>query len=155
MGNVYKKIETDRMTKLLKTRYLYKKFVCVFIVFIMLILGIRVPETQTDSFFSLTESEQHSVFINDTSQPIDLVCYISSRYNGFCEEIWEKVRRNRKKNLYGEEDTICPQIILHTNLFVAFQKTDSKVGKPERLTDFFIILFIHNQDGLKWKTLLF
>lgn len=57
-----RKTDVDKM-KDLNIKNIYKKFICIFIVCIMAVLGIHEAETQVDSFFTLSEKNKQKEFI--------------------------------------------------------------------------------------------
>ena len=130
-----------------KTVYLHKKLICIFIVCTMLVSGIHVTEAQGDSFFAFLKDKNQRVSIENVFREIEPVRYILKHYNDFYEEHYEKI--NQKKANHRGMYMICPKAILNVNLFSKSQKMDVRLWQPGRLTDAFIILFIHHQDGLK------
>lgn len=139
----------------LKTTHLYHKFICIFLVCLMLVLGIQVAGTQKDSFFAFSKDEKQTVVIEEVKEKIKSICCNLKQYSDSYEEIQDKTNQLKNKKNYGEQYLIRPAAILRTNLFPAFQKADIRLWKPGRLTDAFTILYIHRQDGLKKRNPLF
>ncbi len=115
----------------------------------MLILGIQDVGIQGDSFFTFSKDEEQTTAIGKVQREIRPIGYISDQFNDSCEEIQDKIKQQRNKRNYREQGIICLDSILRTNLFFAFQKADTRIWQPSRLTDAFTILYIHQQDGLK------
>ena len=121
----------------------------------MLVLGIQDVETQWDSFFAFSKGEKQTEVIGEVQKEIRPVCYISEQFNDFYTEIRDKIKQQRNKRNYREQCIICLNSILHTNLFFAFQKADTRIWNPSQLTDAITIFYIHHQDGLKRTNPLF
>lgn len=129
--------------------HLYQKLICIFLTGYMLMLGIHVAGIQGDSFFIFSEEEKQSETIGRLGNNVDPVCYVLKQYSNSYEENQDEIIHLKNKKLYIGQYMICPDNILHTNLFLAFQKADTRLCQPNRLTNAFTILFIHHQDGLK------
>lgn len=137
----------------LKTTYFYKKLISIFMACIILAVGIRVVETQEDSFFALSKSEEQGASITSLPQELEPIQYILRQTNESYEEIQENQQQNRKNHIFRY--MILLVAILHKNLFSAFKKADVRLWQPDRLAEAVTVFYIHHQDGMKERNPLY
>lgn len=107
-----------------------------------------MSQIQKDSFFALPKEEQSVKIERIWSQIEPIRCILKQNSDSY-EENLEKIIQRRNKKISIDQDIINADSILHTNMFLAFQKADIKLWMPSHLTDTITILFIHQQDGRK------
>ena len=84
--------------------------------------------------------------IGSVQEKIESVCCVLKRHIGFSEEFQEKINQQKRY----KEQYIVPLVgILYMKFFYVFQRADTRICQPQRLTDAFIILFINHKDGTK------
>ena len=98
-------MEFDRKTDIdkMKDLNIYKQFICIFIVCIMVVLGIHEAETQVDSFFTLSEKNKQKEFIQDRILEMKQIRCILKHHRGVWEEIY-KVSQEEAKQIIRHGD---------------------------------------------------
>mgnify|MGYP003302228592 CR=1 FL=1 len=123
-------------------RCINKKFICVFLAFVMLATGIQVTKLHGDSFFAYSKGKNQNVTIGTIQQKIETICWGVKSYGESCKELQEKISWQKNQRTCREQYLVCPGTLLHTNTFYAFEKADTRLCRPARLMDVIIIYFI-------------